>query len=113
LPVDLIGTVAAEHKAKAAQHINLGAGALSDGEGVGVVVPALTALILIRSLQPNVTHHTLHALLALGLGMGTLNLSSAETEKLIFFSLLMPISCYDFMFILTKSQFITILDVGS
>jgi threonine/homoserine efflux transporter RhtA len=85
LPVDWIGTAAVEHKARAAQHINLKVWALFGGEGLGVVVSALAALILILALQPNVTHHNLHALLALGLGMGTLNLNSAEIEKLIFF----------------------------
>jgi hypothetical protein len=86
LPVDLIGTVA-EHRARAVQHINLDVGALSGGEGLGVLVPALAALILILALKPNVTHHNLHALLILSLGMSTLNLISAETGKLIFSSL--------------------------
>jgi hypothetical protein len=86
LPVDLIGTVAVEHKARVVQHINLKVGALFEGEGLGVVVSALAALILFLALQPNVTHHNLHALLALGLGIGTLNLNSAEIQKLIFFS---------------------------
>lgn len=89
LPVDLIGTAAAAHKARAAQHINLKVGALFEGEALGAVESALAALILIRilALQPNVTYHNLHALLALDLGTGTLNLSSAEIGKLIFFSL--------------------------
>lgn len=86
LPVDLIGTVAVEHKARAVQHINLKVGALFEGDGLGVV-SALAALVLILALQQNVTHHNLHALLALGLGIGTLNLKSAEIQKLIFFSL--------------------------
>jgi hypothetical protein len=33
LPVDLIGTAAVEHRARALQHINLGVGALSEGVG--------------------------------------------------------------------------------
>jgi hypothetical protein len=88
LPVDLIGTVAAEHKAGAAQHMNLVVGALSVDEGVGVVLPALTALILdltpdnVLVMQSNLTYQSLYALLALGLGMGTLNWSQAETDNL-------------------------------
>jgi thiol:disulfide interchange protein len=49
-----------------------------------MIAPALAALILILALKPNITHHNLNALLALSLGMGTPNLNSAETGKLIF-----------------------------
>jgi hypothetical protein len=98
LPVDLIGT-AAEHRARAVQHINLGVGALSGGVGLGVVVRALAALILILALKPNATHHYLHALLVLSLGMSTLNPISAETGKLIFFSLQCQLAAMIFMFI--------------
>lgn len=91
LPVDLVDTVAAEHTTGAAQNMDLVVGALSEGERV--VVLALTALNLdlnldnVLALLSNLTHQNRHALLTLGLGMGTLNWSSTETEKFIFFKL--------------------------
>lgn len=92
LPVDLTGTVAAVHKAGAAHHKDLIAGALSEGEGVVVSAPTVLNLYLnldnVLALLSNLTHQNQHALLALGLGMGTLNWSSTETDKFIFFNLL-------------------------